>query len=290
MIVINIKGGLGNQMFQYALGRKLALQNSDELLMDTSGLDRANEMGDIYRPFSLGQFSIAGNVANPAQVQQYKNPYGIFSKILRKFRFKVLRQMHMGWEPGILQIKKTRYLDGYWQSPKYFESIRAELLSDFSLREGWSETGQTLGQEMSASESVSIHVRRGDYVANSSVHKAYGECSLGYYQAAIEKIKNKIKNPTFYIFSDDVSWVKDNLPVGDAVFVSGQGLKDAEEILLMSKCEHNIIANSTFSWWGAWLNQNKGKIVIAPKPWFEVNEKFFQDLIPETWIRLSKNQ
>ncbi len=291
MIVVNIKGGLGNQMFQYALGRKLSLQNNDELLLDTSGLDRANQVGDIYRPFSLGQFLVAGNIATPQQIQQYKNQYGIFSKILRKFRFKILRQMHIGWEPVVLKTKGTKYLDGYWQSPKYFESIRDVLLADFSLKKGLSATAEQFSDQISRSESIALHVRRGDYVANASVNKAYGECGLGYYQSAIEMVRAKTKDPVFFIFSDDIDWVKENLLIGKkVVFVSGQGLTDAEEIILMSKCRHNIIANSTFSWWGAWLNQNPSKIVIAPEPWFEVNEKFFKDLIPKTWTRINKNQ
>ena len=289
MIIVNLKGGLGNQMFQYALGRKLALQNNDVLKLDVSGLDRANEVGDIYRPFYLGEFNITAAIASSEETRVLKYPYGLLSKALRRFRFKVLRQMHTGWEPEVLKKKGDIYLDGFWQSPKYFEDIRSTLLKDFSLKDSSSVSGQQYADMVQECSAVSIHVRRGDYASNQKVSKAYGACSLEYYKKAIAKISSKVIDPAFFVFSDDVVWAKEHLNTGDiAVYVSADDMTDAEEMILMSKCKHNIIANSSFSWWGAWLNQNKEKIIVAPKPWFEKNEKQFKHLIPETWIRIEK--
>ena len=289
MIIVNLKGGLGNQMFQYALGRKLALKNNDVLKLDVTGLDRANKVGDIYRPFALSNFNVKNDIATSEEIQQLKYPFGIISKSVRRFRFKILRQMHTGWEPWELKKKGNIYLDGFWQSPNYFDDIRDRILNDISLKKPFSASAQRFANMIQGCTAVSIHVRRGDYVANTKVNKAYGECSPSYYEKATEILAAKVIDPVHFVFSDDVPWVKENMHIGNnVVYVSGKNITDVEEMTLMSMCAHNIIANSSFSWWGAWLNQNKEKIVVAPKPWFEKNEKHFKHLIPEKWIRIEK--
>lgn len=289
MIIVNLKGGLGNQMFQYAFGRKLALKNNDVLKLDVAGLQRANDVGDIYRPFSLGRFSIVKNIATSAEVRELKYPYGIFSKAWRWVYLHVLRQTNTFWNPNALNKQGDIFLDGYWQTPKYFADIRDILLKDFTLTEPLGEYGEKIAEQMKNSDSVSIHVRRGDYIKNPQVLKEFGVCSENYYQQAIKVIEAKIANPTYFVFSDDINWVKDNLKVGDrAVFVSDSSLTDASELFLMSLCKHNIIANSTFSWWGAWLNQNLNKIVVAPTPWFE-QSPYDPSLLPDSWQTVNKN-
>ncbi len=290
MIIVNLKGGLGNQMFQYALGRKLAIQNKDVLKLDTSGLDRANKVGDIYRPFALGSFDIQDMIATPTEVRSLKYPNGLLSKGARWFRFKILRQTHVGWEPRVLNKKGDLYLDGFWQSPKYFEDIRKIILKDFSLKVSFSSSAQKYVDMMQEGIAISLHLRRGDYINNKKVLKAYGVCSFEYYKKAIAEISSQVTNPVYFVFSDDIQWVKENLSIdGRVIYVTGSDITDVEEVILMSKCSHNIIANSSFSWWGAWLNQNKGKIVVAPKPWFETNEKHFKYLIPDSWTRIKKS-
>lgn len=289
MIIVNLKGGLGNQMFQYALGRALAIKNADDLKLDVSGLDRANDVGDIYRPFALSAFSIQAAIADQTEIQKHKYPWGLVSKLLRRFAFKVLRRTHIGWEPEILTKTGDVYLDGYWQSPKYFEDIRGVILEDFTLVHPFSPDAQRVADQMSSTTSVSIHIRRGDYTTaqTSAVH---GLCSLAYYRRSIEKILQHEKNPVWFVFSDDIEWVKQNLPLeGQVVYVSGGPLSDAEEMTLMSCCKHNIIANSSFSWWGAWLNRNPEKIVIAPTPWFNTVKDFHKDLIPQSWHTIPRN-
>lgn len=290
MIVTNLKGGIGNQMFQYALGRKLSLTNKDTFKLDTSGLERANEVGDVYRPYALDAFAITASIATSEEVRPLKHPYGPFSRLARFWQTKVLQQAHVGFEPEVLEGTGDRYLDGYWQSPKYFEDIRETLLQDFTAKEPFSPLGQTLHAQMQATESVAMHVRRGDYVSNAKVRNAYGPCSLAYYERAIQEIQERVAVSTWFVFSDDVAWTKANLVLpGDTVYVSGHSIRDAEELLLMAACKHNIIANSTFSWWGAWLNRNPGKVVIAPLPWFDTKKDQHKDLIPSTWIRVPKN-
>jgi len=288
MIIVNLKGGLGNQMFQYAFGRKLSLKNDDELKLETAGLMSANKIGDIYRPFSLSQFKIKKQIATPDEVRKLKYPYGILSKALRWFNFKILKKTHTQFEPHAMKKTGDIFLDGYWQSPEYFEDIRETLLEEFTLEEPGETYFKDMANKIKGTESVSIHVRRGDYANNPQVLKEFGICSKEYYQNAVNKIAKKCASPTYFVFSDDIDWVKSNLDLNEKVeFVSNPSLTDAQELILMSTCEHNIIANSTFSWWAAWLNQNIEKMVISPTPWFN-NTSYDSTLIPKTWTKLVK--
>ncbi len=288
MIVVNLKGGTGNQMFQYALGRHLAEKTKAELKLDSDGLARANVTGDIYRPLAITAFKIQNTIATNDEVRRLKYPYGLLSKLWRGFRFRILKQTNITFKPAVLNWAGDLYLDGYWQSPRYFDDIRDILLEEFQLTAPLSPAAAAFSAQVKSTEAVSIHVRRGDYVKNPRVLKEFGICSPEYYKAAIAHIKSQVANPTFFVFSDDIAWVKENLPVGDrAVFVEGRGITDVEELTLMSQCQHNIIANSSFSWWGAWLNQHPHKIVVAPTPWFET-QPYDTDLIPPTWTQLPK--
>jgi len=288
MIIINLKGGIGNQMFQYAFGKKMALKNDDTLKLETAGLARANDVGDIYRPFSLDAFQIQKNIATPDEVRKLKYPYGIISKGLRWFNFKILKKRHTVFEQEALSWTGDLFLDGYWQSPLYFDDIRKPIVAEFQLRTPLSTSVMKYKTRMESTNSISVHIRRGDYVKNPQVLKEFGICEASYYQAAIDQINASTDNPTFFVFSDDIAWVKENLPLpATSVFVQDPDLRDVEELALMSMCKHNIIANSTFSWWGAYLNNNDEKIVIAPTPWFN-ESKSDPHLIPETWTQLPK--
>lgn len=289
MIIVNLKGGLGNQMFQYALGRHLAIKHNTILKLDTTSLTNAKELGNIYRPFALNDFSIQSEIATSAEIQKLRFPCGVFSKLKDTFTRKILRQGFVVFDEKVLNKKDNIYLDGYWQSPKYFEAIRDTLLTDFTLTSALSPSGELLKKHIEDTTAVALHVRRGDYVENKRVLKENGVCSVAYYQKAIETITAKVSNPTFFIFSDDIEWAKANLnlPI-DSIFVSDSTLTAPQELFLMSICKHNIIANSSFSWWGAWLNQNRDKVVIAPTPWFDTII-YDQNLIPTSWIQLPKN-
>lgn len=290
MIIVNLKGGLGNQMFQYALGRKLSIQNKSELKLDTSGLERANAVGDIYRPFSLDAYTIQKSIANEHEIKKLKYPFGIVSKGFRWINLRILKNTHTAFEPKILKKSGDIFLDGYWQSPRYFDDIRDILLKDYTLKTPVSNTIAEYIKMIAIEGSVSIHIRRGDYATNPRVLKEFGLCSEAYYQKAISYIQANVTNSSFFVFSDDIAWVKKNLELPDnTTYVSGPKLAAEEELILMSTCAHNIIANSSFSWWSAWLNQNPEKIVIAPTPWFNKKNHLYKDLIPNTWITLPQN-
>ena len=289
MIIVNLKGGTGNQLFQYALGKNLALKNNDVLKLDTGGLSRANDVGDIYRPFSLEDFKIQKEVATQAEIKRIKYPYGIFSKAWRFISFHISRDKNTLFYPRVLKRTGNIYLDGFWQSPNYFDNIRETLLAEFTLEKPLGIGAAKLATLIDSSESVSLHVRRGDYAANPRVTYEFGACTPLYYKNAVTHISGAAPvTPTFFVFSDDISWVKNNLPLPErVVFVEEPDITDTEELMLMSRCKHNIIANSSFSWWGAWLNQYQNKIVITPTPWFD-HQPYDKDLIPPSWIRLQK--
>ncbi len=289
MIILGLKGGIGNQLFQYAFGRHLALRNDCELQFDTEGLRRANEIGNIYRDFALPAFNIPTIEASRADIVRLKYPYGPLSKAWRLFRGKVLKQYYIMYDERLLTRRGEYYADGYYQSPRYFDAIRPTLLADLTLKNPLSSGAATIATRIAGATAVSLHVRRGDYATNPRVIYEYGTCSVSYYRTAMKHIESAVSTPvTYFVFSDDIAWVKDNLPVGaDTVYVDDPTISDVESLTLMSLCTHNIIANSSFSWWGAWLNQHPEKMVVAPTPWFE-HQPTDPDLIPNDWIRIPK--
>jgi len=286
MIIIKLKGGLGNQLFQYAFGRLIALRRGEDLKLDK---DILGQRGDTYRAYGLDNFNIRAEIASREEVLKVKYPYGLISKALRFFKAKFLRIFHIGFEARMLKTK-AKYLDGFFQSYKYLESIRRELLEEITLKEDISLKYGDLLFEFNSLNSVALHIRRGDYVNNPATKKAHFICDLSYYQKAINLIKEKLneKNltPKFFVFSDDINWAKENFKSADFIFVSRPEFLDPEELILMSKAKHNIISNSSFSFWSAWLNSNPEKIVIAPALWNRKYRRAYKDLIPEDWLRV----
>ncbi|MDP3996382.1 MAG: alpha-1,2-fucosyltransferase [bacterium] len=291
MIMVKLMGGLGNQMFQYATARRVAKVNKAELKLDLSFFSGGGN--STVRSFSLDKFNITGDNASKKDIRRFK----IYKKSnIRYFRFIYNRMVAdssiyitekgFGFNPHVLELKDDVYMDGYWQSEKYFKDIEETIRREFTLKEIPPEMSQRI-EEIASSDSVSIHIRRGDYVSNPELLKNYGLCSAEYYNKAVNEIGKKYPNPKFYVFSDDTDWVKNNLHfLNSPVFASDFSLSDFEEMILMTKCKSNIIANSSFSWWGAWLNENANKTVIAPKKWFLDKTTEPADIIPHSWLKL----
>lgn len=289
MVVVRLYGGLGNQMFQYALGRHLALSNNTDLLLDVSWFEN-----DPLRDYELKSLNVEAGILSRSRFIVYKNWWELLSK--RVLGFLTRRELFRGIkEEGVhcfealpLDEKGALYLDGYWQVWQHLESIKEVLWSDFSFQGELGIEAKLLLQGIKSEESVSLHIRRGDYVNDSRVNEAHGVCSMEYYRQAVDLIAKRVVNPVFFVFSDDIEWVRENLVLDYPVYYEDGGSERpcAEAMTLMSQCKHNIIANSTFSWWGAYLNQNAEKIVIAPSSWYalEVESK---DLLPEGWVKLS---
>ncbi len=287
MIIIKIKGGLGNQMFQYAFGRSLSLKLNTELKLDLSKeTDPKGIKKDIERAFGLKHFNIKAETASRADVLKLRKPLSLyFSKLKRK----LFKYDYYHFDPSFLQSKDGSYFEGYWwQSELYFKDIRETLIKDFTLTESFGTEASKIAESIRQTETpVSLHVRRGDYANDPATRSYHGLASLEYYRSAIETIKEKASHPVFFIFSDDIEWVKANLTLPPlSFFVSDKSIPDYEELALMSLCRHHIIANSSFSWWGAWLSQSEDKTIIAPRRWISSNTGKSDDIYPSAWIKL----
>jgi len=292
MIISYIIGGLGNQMFQYAVGRALSIAQEQSLLLDISGFDGYS----LHQGFELQRvFACPVAIANEEDV---RNVLGwqantLIKRLLTRPRLAMLRHRHFVVEPhfhywtGIQQVPPSAYLQGYWQSERYFQALVDTIRTDFTFKLPLNAQNAELAQQISQVNAVSLHVRRGDYVQNPVTLATHGLCTLDYYQAAIQIIAKAVEQPHFFIFSDDIAWVTANLilPFPCQYINHNQGAESYNDMRLMSLCQHHIIANSSFSWWGAWLNPSPNKIVIAPKRWF-ADDKNTSDLLPQRWLTL----
>jgi hypothetical protein len=292
MIIVKLIGGLGNQLFQYALGRNLALKNDTELKLDISGFE-------IYKLHNYGlyHFNIIENIAKDEEIQCFKRTRKqVFSytidKISKRFfpwyKRKYITEPDFSYNSNIFKITKNAYLEGYWQSEKYFTDISETIRKEISVKNEPDELNRNTLTQINITNSVSLHIRRGDYISNKKSMETHGVPGMDYYMQAQALIEEKIKNPHIFVFSDDIEWtrnhLKSDLPLH---FIDHNGVKkNYEDMRLISFCKHHIIANSSFSWWGAWLSNNPQKIVIAPKKWFNKPDINTKDLIPEYWIRL----
>jgi hypothetical protein len=285
MVRVNIYGGLGNQMFQYAFGKSLAISKKADLSIDSSIFDNYE-----LRNFQLDKFNVDYKrlPVNKMSVYNISNKYKLHTlKILDKY-LRVIPKMFFEkklwvFDDSVFNSESFLFV-GYWQSFKYFENIRDVLLKEFTLRYSLETTNLDVLYRIQSSNSVSLHIRRGDYVVKKSKQQS-DVCPIGYYEEAIKIINNKIINPCFFIFSDDIEWVKLNLNVEflNCEFVYDNGNNPECDLELMKNCQNNIIANSTFSWWGAWLNNNIDKTVIVPKIWM-YGLPVSKDLVPTDWI------
>lgn len=288
MIIVKVIGGLGNQMFQYAFYRNLKSKYSD-VKLDIS----AFKTYSLHNGYELNKiFNIEEDIASEDEVNKLlKIPsnkgllYKLKRKILKKERTYFI-QKDFGYKLDFLKTENI-YLDGYWQSEKYFRNSKDTILKEFTFKKDLTDKNKDMAELINGSNSVSIHIRRGDYITNPQALKVHGGiCDIQYYKHSIDIINNRVKNPKFFVFSDDMAWVKNNLSLKDCVYVDWNKNQDSYiDMQLMSLCKHNIIANSTFSWWGAWLNSNGNKIVIAPQKWFNTNVNT-TDLIPESWTKI----
>jgi hypothetical protein len=295
MIIVKLQGGLGNQMFQYAIGRKLSLLNKTQLKLDLNFLlDRTPRSDFTYRDYNLNIFNLKLEFATSDEIKPFVNYLG--SKIKRKIytylflgkNNKYISEKQFTCDPNIFKLTGNIYLDGYWQSEKYFADIKDILYREFTIKYPQDIRSREISNMIKNTESVSIHIRRADYVQNQLTYKIHGICDLDYYYNCINLLLDKVQNPHFFIFSDDTQWVKENLKLNYPItFVDhNNASRNYEDLRLMSQCQHNIIANSTFSWWGAWLNQNPDKIVYAPQKWFNDQTRDTKDIIPETWVKV----
>lgn len=277
-------GGLGNQLFQYAAGRRVAHVNNALLKIDISPFSKYT-----LHKFSLHPFNISAGIATPNEIASITNVWQRVSSLYKPYYLRpIVKEQFFHFDPNILDLSGDVYLDGFWQSEKYFKDVEGLIRNELSIKIKLDAENRSIADEISNSKAISLHVRRGDYVNNLKTNEVHGTCSLEYYSEATDVIAKQIPNPHFFIFSDDPVWVQKNLKIDYATtyVTNNDADKNYEDLRLMSLCRHHIIANSSFSWWGAWLNKSLEKIVVAPKKWFGITERNSKDLIPEGWIIL----
>ncbi len=296
MIAIRLMGGLGNQMFQYALIRKLSIKNKINFSMDLTFYEN---IADSYtlREYELSCFNVVESFLpaskRPNENLDSKRYTGLIGKkkliedkLKKRDIWTIYRESHHNFDNKALLCKNNSYLIGYWQTEKYFSDIRKVLLNDFSYKENPNSKNSLFLNQIKSSPSISLHVRRGDYVTNENANQFHGIKDNEYYKSALKKITNNPSRFNIFVFSDDIEWCKKNLNLGTKmIFVTGNK-KGSEDMRLMMNCNHNIIANSSFSWWAAWLNNNPSKIVVAPSKWFNDESINTSDIIPKTWVKV----
>lgn len=284
MIITRLHGRLGNQMFQYAAGRALADRAGVPLALDSRGAILRGE-GVLTRVFDL---ELADPVHLPPLKQTNPLRYAIWRGIGQKVGAKPYfrRERGLGYNPAFEDWGDNSYLHGYWQSQKYFQNSAERIRSDFTFPAFSNQQNAEMAARIAESTAISLHVRRGDYLTFA----AHVLCDQAYYDAALAKVLDGLQgDPIVYVFSDDPQWAKDNLSLPcEKVVVDFNGPEtDFEDMRLMSLCQHNIIGNSSFSWWAAWLNQTPGRRVAGPAKWFGDPKLSNPDIFPHDWLRIS---
>ena len=274
MIIVHLLGGLGNQLFQYSLGRKLSIIKNTNLKLDI------RDFSTFYKlhKYSLNHFNIKEEFATEQEINSLvSNSSTLF-----------IEPDDLTFNNNIFDIPENYYLRGYWQCEKYFKDIEPILIEDFTIKNNINGKNKEISDMMSNTISVSMHIRRTDFVTNKEVNQLLGTCSIEYYIKSMEIMSDKFNNPHFFIFSDDLKWVKENIPVKYPHTYVDHNNADTnyEDLRLMSLCTHNIVANSSFSWWGAYLNRNKDKIVISPKIWWSGQLFNDKDIVPDMWLKI----
>lgn len=279
MKIVKLKGGLGNQMFEYAFGKVIQAD--------------AYEISFFYeqkfhpeltqRDYELDFFKLQLDFIDTKEIKKLCKKNKFLSFLGIKNHLPLIQENPISiYNPKLLQYNEGLF-DGYFQCAQYYENIRDKLLKDFVPNKKPNQLNEKMLKKIKTTNSISLHVRRGDYVKLQHYH---GLCDIDYYKKAIEFIASKVSNPHFFLFSDDIPWVEENLKIDFpyTIIDYNQGSDSPWDMWLMKNCYHNIIANSSFSWWGAWLNENPDKIVIAPQVWMANGRK--TDIIPINWVRI----
>jgi hypothetical protein len=298
MIIVKLNGGLGNQMFQYAFGRRIAYENNLQLKLDISGFK-----DDIVyrRKYSLGCFNIQEDFATEEDLRRAK--FLLADDLLGKFvrllymalpyysRYNVIEKEVFKVDPRIFRKYSSANFVGYWQNEEYFRTIEKKLRKDFEFKNEESDSYRHLFKNIISTNSVGIHIRNYtknfDEEASKRDAESYNLLNKDYYNSAINLLNEKEGEVELFAFTDDVEWLKNCLPSASTVhLVKVEDQVDYEDLRLFSACKHQIMANSSFSWWAAWLNKNPQKRVIAPKLWFRNSPYDTSRLIPEKYIKL----
>ncbi len=288
MVIVKVHYGLGNQLFQYALAKSLSLRNGWDFRLDT-GFFKTDILVDHPRVYQLDRFNIEERIASPDEVESFTKPSflkrrwrSMTNRFLANHQRRVVNEIKLDFDENIFNVNDNSYLFGFWQDYRYFSSIGDLLKKELTFKNEPTGLNRLMLDRIKATNAVSLHIRRGDYLTDTYVAENVGICDLDYYRNAVAEMAQSVSSPVFYIFSDDPAWVKDNFNIPyDAVYIDHNPEEMAfEDLRLMSGCRHHITANSSFSWWGAWLAGNEDKIVITPRIWRSKGPSMF---LPPGW-------
>jgi Glycosyl transferase family 11 len=292
MVVAKLMGRLGNQMFQYATARSAAARVDTSVKLDTSWIDYYRGRSGPNWPYELDRFPLdveVGHIRKYARLPAHRRLQRALQRILPRRRplLRVIREdSSYAFVPEVLTAGNDVYLDGFWQCEDYFSDSEGLVRSEFAFQAPLSESGNELARQIEVGTSVSLHVRRGDYLRVRSLHALDRE----YYVRALQLLADELGDYQVVVFSDDLEWCKAHLKLErPTVFVEREHVTGSalEDMHLMSLCDHHVIANSSFSWWGAWLDPRPDKIVVAPKCWFRDPDLEAGDQrVPPSWIRI----
>jgi hypothetical protein len=307
VILARLAGGLGNQMFQYSAARRLADWHDTELVLDLTWFEVEEPLISASRPYGLESFPVRARTLTEderkdllalrariaSRLRALRSPpasptvpvqmYGLWTERVLPVRgLAFMLEARPGFDPRIFDAPDDSYLVGYWQSARYFEEIGDAIRRDFTPTDPHPDEG--LIEEIRNATSISVHVRRGDYAASGSLFEVLPK---DYYLAAFELVESRIRGAAIYfVFSDDSDWCKGNLRIRGARFVDTTHGSGARDLQAMALCDHHIVANSSFSWWAAWLAENPQKIVVAPRRWTADPRVENPDLVPQSWVRI----
>jgi hypothetical protein len=292
MIIGRIIGGLGNQMFQYAMVRNIAHRNQSEFKLDITpfkwyklhayGLHHLNTIENIATEDDIRQFVTSGGGIGQRILS--RSAEKVTNLVTPYYKRRYIKEKGFPYDANMEMVSPHAYLDGYWASEKYFTGIEDIIRTEFTVKTPPDEKNNEIAGEISRVPSVSVHFRRGDYVLDPATSAVHGVCPVEYYHKAIEDLVSRIDDPHFFVFSNDPEFVRENFNIQypmKIVDINGPD-RNYEDLRLMSLCRHHIIANSTFSWWGAWLGMDPHKIVYSPRRWYKVDYDT-RDLLPESW-------
>ena len=293
MVISELTGGMGNQMFQYAAAKALSGHHHTDLMLDVISFYREElPYLEVPRNFDLYNFKGVNEILISDRNQIADNNFYKKNKLAKLFpphRRKVYKEPFYHFDKNFFKSRKDVLLKGGWQSEKYFSAHKNEVRQAFRVKDEVIKPVKELGHQLNNENSVAVHVRRGDYLRLPIILEWHGVLDASHYNNALLLLRSKLEKPfSIYYFSDDPLWVEENLcQKWPGKIISKDSQNTAiEDFYLMSQCRHNLIANSSFSWWAAWLNPNPDKTVIAPQKWFNKAPLDTRDLIPENWIKI----
>ena len=292
-IIAQLQGGLGNQLFQYATARSLALQKQASLLLDHSWFSETFE--DVTpRELLVGDLNTQGSIVSfQPPIKRSKRIWRIGQKFWPIDPFIFVEQSPFRFDPQLSKSpafeKQNLYLIGYWQSYKYFDAIKSTLQLEITPKKALDAHYEYYLKQIQSTPAAMVHIRRGDYINLASAAKVHGFSGLEHYQKGMQILLEKNPQTHFYVFSDDLQWTKENLPHQDKItFIQSLDKSSAviQELELMKHCQHHLIANSSLSWWAAWLSKSQNGLVICPNKWTNDLSMNWDDLLPANWIRI----